>query len=142
MSFESREVGARALDGALLPPQTPLARAFMRYGLMYGLVSANLTVLARFLLPGVPHDFWLLVAAFALAWIVGFVTPDAPAGLGVREDSLLLMLASMYSTATVSILVIAMRITMALGDVLNLIVVFLLRPRTTKKTLSDAASRP
>src|SRR6185437_10148319 len=69
----------------------------------------GLVLLAHFLLPGATQDDLLLIAAFSLAWVVGFVTPGAPGGLGVREALLLLMLAPAYSAASASILVIALR---------------------------------
>jgi hypothetical protein len=120
---------APTLDGALIPRQATLARAFVLYCCMYLLVGLGLVLLAGFLLPGASHDYWLLIAAFALAWVVGFVTPGAPAGLGVREGLLLLMLAPVYGSASAGILVIALRIATTLGDVLNLAIGWIVLPR-------------
>jgi len=125
---------APALDGALLPSQSSLVRAFVLYCLMYGTLGLGLIVLAHLLLPEAAQDGWLLIAAFSLAWVVGFVTPGAPAGLGVREGLLLLMLAPVYSTASAGILVIALRIATTMGDVLTLIVGWLIRPREQSAT--------
>lgn len=111
---------APALDGTLLPPRAVLARAFVLYCVTYVGTGIGLILLARFLLPGAPHDYWLLIAVFALAWVVGFVTPGAPGGLGVREGLMLLMLAPVYSTAAAGVLVIAFRIATTFGDVLTL----------------------
>lgn len=120
---------APALDGTLLPPQTCLARAFGLYCCMYLCMGVGLILLARFLLPDAPHDYWLLIAVFALAWVVGFVTPGAPGGLGVREGLMLLMLAPVYTAASASVLVIALRIATTLGDVLILVSGMLMLPR-------------
>ena len=120
---------APALDGTLLPSQICLARAFVLYCCMYACMGIGLIVLAHFLLPGTLHDYWLLIAAFALAWVVGFVTPGAPGGLGVREGLMLLMLAPAFSAASASVLVIALRVATTLGDVLILIAGFLLLPK-------------
>lgn len=120
---------APALDGALLPPQTCLARAFVLYCCMYVVMGIGLILLSHFLLPDAPPDYWLLIAVFALAWVVGFVTPGAPGGLGVREGLMLLMLAPVFSAASASVLVIALRIATTLGDVLILIAGFLLLPK-------------
>jgi hypothetical protein len=120
---------APALDGALLPPQTCLARAFVLYCCMYVVMGIGLILLSHFLLPDAPPDYWLLIAVFALAWVVGFVTPGAPGGLGVREGLMLLMLAPVFSAASASVLVIALRIATTLGDVLILITGFLLLPK-------------
>ncbi len=120
---------APALDGALLPSQISLARAFVLYCCMYACMGIGLIVLAHFLLPGTLHDYWLLIAVIALAWVVGFVTPGAPGGLGVREGLMLLMLAPAFSAASASVLVIALRVATTLGDVLILIAGFLLLPK-------------
>jgi len=112
---------APALDGTLLPPRLSLARALALYCAMYASMGAGLVLLARFVLPGAPHDYWLLTAVFALAWVVGFVTPGAPGGLGVREGLMLLMLAPVYTSASASVLVIALRIATTLGDVIILV---------------------
>lgn len=112
---------APALDGTRLPTQSSLAFAFISYCAIYCCAGAGLIVLARFLLPLAPHDYWLLIAVFALAWVVGFVTPGAPGGLGVREALMVLMLAPVYTAASASVLVIALRIATTLGDVLTLL---------------------
>jgi hypothetical protein len=96
---------------------------------MYVVMGIGLILLSHFLLPDAPPDYWLLIAVFALAWVVGFVTPGAPGGLGVREGLMLLMLAPVFSAASASVLVIALRIATTLGDVLILITGFLLLPK-------------
>lgn len=118
-----------ALDGALLPPTAHLLRAFAFYCAMYLMTGASTIVLASFLVPGAPHDYWLLTASLTLAWVVGFVTPGAPAGLGVREGLLLLMLTPAYTAAVASVMVIALRIVTTLGDVLILCGGLMLIPR-------------
>jgi uncharacterized membrane protein YbhN (UPF0104 family) len=112
---------APVLDGTLLPTQSSLACAFALYCAVYVGTGIGLIVLAAFLLPGVPQDYCLLIAVFALAWIVGFVTPGAPGGLGVREALMVLMLAPVYTAASASVLVIALRIATTLGDILTLL---------------------
>lgn len=121
---------APALDGTLLPPQPTLARAFSLYCCMYVGLGIGLILLSHFLLPHAPHDYWLLIATFALAWVVGFVTPGAPGGLGVREALMVLMLAPAYTAASASVLVVALRIATTLGDVLILIIGMLMLPRS------------
>lgn len=120
---------AHVLEGNLLPSRTSVAVAFALYCVVYLFAGIGLILLAHLLLPGVTHDNWLLVASFSLAWVVGFVTPGAPAGLGVREGLLLLMLAPVYTPATASVMVIALRVATTLGDVLNLACGWLLLPR-------------
>jgi hypothetical protein len=122
---------APALDGALLPPQASLSRAFVLYCAIYLVSGSGMILLARLLVPGAPHDYWLLISVFALAWVVGFITPGAPGGLGVREALMVLMLAPVYTAASASVLVIALRIATTLGDALILVLGLLLLPGRT-----------
>lgn len=57
----------------------------------------------------------LCIAVYALAWIAGFVTPGAPAGLGVRESILVVATAGALGPAAVSI-AIAHRLVTAVAD--------------------------
>lgn len=91
-------------------------------------VGASMAVLALGLFPGRPFDFALLTAAFTLAWAIGFITPGAPAGLGVREALLLLMLAHGMGAANASLLILALRVATTLGDMLCFIVGLALLP--------------
>lgn len=91
-------------------------------------VGAGLTVLANGLFPAHAHDFALLTAAFTIAWAIGFVTPGAPAGLGVREALLLLMLTRPLGVADASLLIIALRVATTLGDMLCFAVGLALMP--------------
>jgi hypothetical protein len=131
---------APALEGTLLPSQPSLARAFMLYCAMYIGMGLGLTLLAHFVVPGAPHDYWLLIAVLALAWVVGFVTPGAPGGLGVHEGLMLLMLAPIYTAASAGVLVIALRIATTLGDVMILAVGVLVLPRN-KGTLATSSKQ-
>ncbi|HET7562829.1 MAG TPA: glycosyltransferase [Rhodanobacteraceae bacterium] len=120
---------AHVLEGELLPPKRWILRAFVLYCCTCLTVGVALVVLAHMLLPHARHEDWLLLAAFSLAWIVGFVTPGAPAGLGVREGLLLLMLGPVYGAALAGVLIIALRITTILGDLLACLGGFALLPR-------------
>src|SRR5690348_16497501 len=94
---------AHMLERNLLPARGTMLQAFVLYLMVYACLGLSLVILAHLLLPYAPQDDWLLVASFSLAWVVGFVTPGAPAGLGVREGLLLLILAPVYSSVTAGI---------------------------------------
>jgi uncharacterized membrane protein YbhN (UPF0104 family) len=81
-------------------------------------VVASISVLALGLLGRGSVDFALLTAAFTIAWAVGFVTPGAPAGIGVREALLLVVLGPALGAADASLLILALRIATTLGDLL------------------------
>lgn len=111
---------AHLLGAAQLPSVSSIFVAFACYCAVYLAFGAGIVLMAQLLAPEVPQDRWLLVASFALAWIIGFVTPGAPAGLGVREGIMLLILGTAYPAATASVIVIALRLVTTLCDVLLL----------------------
>lgn len=73
---------------------------------------------------GIGHDgagdgggVWLTVlGAYILAWLAGLVTPGSPAGLGVRELVLLLLLEGLVDEAGLVQAVVLARLVSALGD--------------------------
>lgn len=79
-------------------------------------VGAAISVLQLGLFPGQGSDYALLTAAFTVAWAVGFVTPGAPAGIGVRESMLLLMLSGKMGAENASLLIVALRVATTVGD--------------------------
>lgn len=131
---------AHVLAGDLLPPRGMILRAFAIYLLVYACLGLSLVILAHWILPNALQDNWLLVASFSLAWVVGFVTPGAPAGLGVREGLLLLMLSPVYSSAAASVLVIALRLATTLGDIVCFASGLLILPKSGLVTSSKVPS--
>lgn len=105
-------------------------------------VGAGFSVLAHGLLAGAPVDFALLTAAFAIAWAVGFVTPGAPAGIGVREALLLIMLSPSLGTGDASLLIVALRIATTLGDMLCFVAGLALTARLRRQSGRKRSSVP
>lgn len=80
-----------------------------------GMFVVTFAVLSDQLLPwqAVPA----LGAAYVLAWLAGLLTPGAPAGLGVREVAVVLLLEDAYFAPTVLLLaVLVMRFVTVAGD--------------------------
>lgn len=103
---------------AMTPDTLRSAQAFAAYTSNYLFIGIGITAMAYVLLPDTAHDPALLCASFAIAWVAGFFTPGAPAGLGVREGLMLIMLASAYPKADALVIVIALRLATMLGDTL------------------------
>lgn len=112
--FAPRHAGV--LEARLVPGPATTLRATAAYALNFVFIGIGLWLMGRLLLPGVAHDPALLVASFALAWVAGFFTPGAPAGLGVREGLMLVMLATAYAPRDALVVVIALRLATLLGD--------------------------
>jgi glycosyltransferase 2 family protein len=124
-----------------LPRRTTLFLSLSAYCLNYILIGVGLVILARLLIPEVViHDVMLLTSSFALAWVFGFFTPGAPAGLGVREVIMLGMLSSYYSASNGIFLIISLRLATTIGDGLCFLVgnLMLLISNRRKKQLKIA----
>ncbi len=72
-----------------------------------------------------PH----LVAAYAIAYAIGFVSLLTPSGLGVREGAFYLLLAPLLGGGFVTVIALAMRIWTTLGELLAAGVSLLYRER-------------
>lgn len=56
------------------------------------------------------------LAAYVIAWLAGLVTPGSPAGVGVREFILILLLKPFFAEVDIVLAVIISRITTVVGD--------------------------
>ena len=62
-----------------------------------------------------------LTCLFAIAWIMGYLMPGAPAGLGIREVLMILLLTPVFGNGTAVGLSITLRLTTTFGDALAFI---------------------
>jgi len=84
--------------------------SWLCYGVHVALLAGNLgATQGGALLP-------LAVGGFALAWTVGFLVVLAPAGAGVREGVLVLVLAPVLDAPRALLVALASRLLMSLGD--------------------------
>ena len=99
-----------------------LALVIALYAGAYLANGLSAAIIARGLWPDAIPDIALLTAAFAVAWVAGFVTPGAPAGIGIREALLVLMLGPAMGASSATLLVLALRLATILGDILSFLV--------------------
>ena len=64
------------------------------------------------------HAFLLLTAAYTLSWLVGFLLPGAPGGLGVRESVFTLLLSGIFPPAVTLVVIGFARIATVCADFL------------------------
>lgn len=113
-----RSVIARLL-GMLggMPGPSVVTCAFGAYCFNYILVGLGLWLIAVQMGLGDEINLALATSVFALSWALGFLTPGAPAGLGVREGIMALMLAnSPAPEAQVLLFILVVRIATVVGD--------------------------
>jgi uncharacterized membrane protein YbhN (UPF0104 family) len=66
-------------------------------------------------------ELFALTGAFLFAWIIGFVTPGAPGGIGIREGVMLFVCGDQYADRIV-LFVLVMRIASVFADVLAFLI--------------------
>lgn len=69
-----------------------------------------------------PFNYWILTASFSIAWILGFITPGAPAGLGIREAVLISILNPIYGSGIALSMAVTLRMVTTLGDGLGFLI--------------------
>lgn len=117
-----RGADAAALSTRTLRPDWPTCLGcYLLHALNFLLVGGGLWVVAGVLSPSpvTAADFVLLTGAFAGSWILGFLAPGAPAGLGVREAILSLWLGTALDATVAVSLIIMLRIATTAGDLLS-----------------------
>jgi glycosyltransferase 2 family protein len=62
-----------------------------------------------------PNLAWL-IGVYAFAWMLGFIVPLLPGGLGLREGTLVVFLATRFGVGVATALVLALRLANTLGE--------------------------
>ena len=102
-----------------LPARVDWAKSLACLGLNFLLFGSAASLLGSGLAPMTPVAWSSYVGLFAAAWVVGFVTPGAPAGLGVRELLLVAGLQPLAGPAVALALALTFRVVTTLGDALG-----------------------
>lgn len=103
------------------------------YGLWFLFLGAAMNALATNLF-GLPRlELAFICSISALAWVVGFVTPGSPAGLGVRDAILLLALEPHYGSHSAGSAILAHRALTTLGDLFVFLLGILMDHYPTRK---------
>jgi uncharacterized membrane protein YbhN (UPF0104 family) len=105
------------LDVAAPAPRF-LARAAFAYVACYLMLGIGLWLIMQALGDGHGPGLVFLTGAFALAWLMGFLAPGVPAGLGAREGVLLLLLDGRAADDVLLAGIVAARLASVLGDLL------------------------
>lgn len=104
---------------AINPPgPSAIIQSWVAYCGNYLAIGLGLWLIAK-AIDGYPEtDYLYLTATFSFSWLLGFVAIGAPAGLGVREGTMALMLGGTGQNDAVLVLIAAVRIATLLGDAL------------------------
>lgn len=68
--------------------------------------------------------FMMTLNAYIISWLLGYVTPGAPGGIGVREAVMLLLLSPVFNEDTVVLAAVLSRAIAVVGDILLFLIAF------------------
>lgn len=90
------------------------------YYLLFFLLAGNALVLLTWPIESKPDGYSYLIIwlAFSVSWTLGFLTPGAPSGIGVREAVLVYILSPMLGTPDAIIISLLFRVVTVGGDLL------------------------
>lgn len=71
----------------------------------------------------------LIISGYIIAWVLGFIVPGAPGGIGVRELVITLLLGGIAGEGLVVTLSVSHRLITIIGDFLAYLVMLFIRPK-------------
>lgn len=89
---------------------------YFSYFILYGFLN----VLIFFIFLKINIDFYsilLIISAFSISWVLGYVTPGAPGGIGVRESILIILLSPYFGYTNTFLVAMLSRIITILGEI-------------------------
>ena len=89
---------------------------FVLYLLAFLLLGLAVYVLLEGAFQSSNASYWRTTSIFCLAWVAGFITPGAPAGLGIREALLISLLTPIHGAGIALGATILLRLVTTLGD--------------------------
>jgi hypothetical protein len=95
---------------------------FLLAGLAGVAVAAQITALQI-------HDLWTIGVAYVAAWLVGFVTPGASGGIGIREAAYVALAGPVIGEAEALLVAFGMRVATTIADVMLFLVASSMRWR-------------
>lgn len=126
----------RLLSRSILPR---LLMVFLLYLTQY-VISTVMYAVPAYLMFDVPAEkMGLFLGTYLFSWIIGFITPGAPGGIGIREAVMVLMCGSFMSTDTIMLYAVTMRIISTFGDVVAFLAGLALERIWKKKTVHTTA---
>lgn len=99
-----------------IPKFSTLILVSVLYIITFFNIGIVLDLLAKVVFECSDSDVFLLTTAFSWSWILGYLTPGAPAGLGIREAIIVASLSSRYEPGIAIGLSVILRFITTIGD--------------------------
>ena len=123
----------------ITPSIRVLSACLLIYVLTFFLMGLASNLLSHGLFGVTESHLYLLTGAFAVAWVAGFLTPGAPAGFGVRETILLVVLSPALGSGIAVGIAISLRAVTTLADGLTFIAAVIAKEKLPP-VIADATS--
>ena len=130
--FPEDELNSKGSFTALLP----VAGLILSYFLFASVIFCVITAAVNGTLEGISLP--LVVSVYSIAFLLGLITPGAPAGLGIRESIMVLLMSPMIGDAKSTYIALVFRLVTTLGDVWFFLAASMVNARLKKPaTVSD-----
>lgn len=103
------------------------------YFFYYGSVSLILFYLSNYFWSLQLHQYFIFLGAYSLGWLLGFITPGAPGGLGVREAVITGFLTPPLGAPRALVIALVFRLITIFGDFLFFLVAYLVSLANSSK---------
>jgi len=87
------------------------------YFLFWISIGLSYFFLIKSLSPTTEINIFLIIGAYSISWVVGFLTPLAPSGAGIREAGLLMLLSPIAPKAVIIVSALLFRLVVAGRDI-------------------------
>jgi hypothetical protein len=132
----------------LMPAQTQLKSSYIQ--VLSGILGVAILYTLFFLLAGTSllglvyglhitvdiTKVFQMLSIFSVSWLAGFLTPGAPAGIGVREAVMIALMEGIIGKSNSLIISILFRLVTIAGDVMMFFMPFFLLPHQNKESPS------
>ncbi|WP_423224562.1 DUF2079 domain-containing protein [Candidatus Amarolinea aalborgensis] len=119
-----------------------LARLLLAYGLVWLGFGLGFSALVRGLAPVAWTQTPWLIAGYAAAYVLGYLSLLTPSGLGVREGVLILLLQVVFRAPLPAIIAIVARLWMVIGEIGGALAAAGWRWAQARRLSPDMSSRP
>ncbi len=77
-----------------------------------------------------PMPLLYIFSGYAISWVIGFITPGAPAGLGVRDAVMLLFFTQFLGSTSATQITLISRLVVTLGDLVFFLLTYCINRRS------------
>lgn len=111
-------------------------KAFLAFGLTFIIFGISYVLLLLYIAKADMSILQIcnIIGMYMVSWAIGYLTPGAPGGLGVRESILISSLSPMFGLEVIVITSILHRIICIIGDIISLILGYLVEKRIKKES--------